>query len=44
MPKSEIPETWLKAESDEYNNIYLSDAQTFSVIAVVTWNLKNLSI
>lgn len=43
-PNSDIPKTWLMAESDEYDNIYLSDAQTFSVIAVVTWNLKNLSI
>ena len=39
----EIPDTWLKAESDEYENIYLNDGQTFSVIAVVMWNLKNLS-
>lgn len=42
-PSIQIPEIWLKAESDDYENIYLSDAQTFSVMAVVTWNLKNLS-
>jgi DNA polymerase V len=39
---SEIPNTWLKAESPEYQNIYLKPDQTFSVIAVVTWNLKKL--
>lgn len=53
MPKSEIneifghdakdiPETWLKAESKDYDNIYLKDCQTFKAVAVVTWNLKNL--
>lgn len=42
-PDMAIPETWLKAESDEYENIYLKEEQTFSVIAVVTWNLKNLT-
>jgi DNA polymerase V len=42
-PEAEnIPETWLKAESSEYSNIYLSDCQSFKAIAVVTWNLKNL--
>ena len=42
-PPEKIPATWLKAESPEYNNIYLSEGQTFQTIAVVTWNLKNLS-
>ncbi|WP_168377560.1 LexA family protein [Acinetobacter cumulans] len=53
MPKSEIdeifgpaakeiPPTWLKAESKDYDNIYLKECQTFKVVAVVTWNLKNL--
>lgn len=38
----DLPETWLKAESSEYSDIFLSDCQTFKAIAVVTWNLKNL--
>lgn len=41
-PTDRIPATWLKAESPEYNNIYLNEGQSFQVIAVVTWNLKNL--
>lgn len=43
--KSEdLPEAWLKAESPDYDSIYLKDGQTFEVVAVVTWNLKNLSV
>lgn len=37
-----LPEAWLKAESPDYDSIYLKDGQTFEVFAVVTWNLKNL--
>jgi DNA polymerase V len=38
----DIPERWLKAESPEYDNICLKPGQTFSVLAVVTWNLKKM--
>ena len=41
-PKT-IPAQWLQAESPDYNNIYLKDGQTFSVVAVVMWNLKKLA-
>ena len=37
-----LPDAWLKAESPDYPNIYLNADQTFSVVAVVTWNLKKL--
>ena len=37
-----LPEAWLKAESPDYDSIYLKDGQTFEVFAVVTWNLTNL--
>lgn len=40
----DLPEAWLKAESPDYDSIYLKDGQTFEVLAVVTWNLKNLSV
>ncbi|MCO8060288.1 MULTISPECIES: LexA family protein [Acinetobacter] len=39
-----LPEAWLKAESPDYDSIYLKDGQTFEVFAVVTWNLKNLMV
>lgn len=42
-PAEKLPATWLKAESPDYDNIYLKEGQTFQTIAVVTWNLKNLS-
>lgn len=44
FPAQEIPERWLKAESPEYGNIYLKPGQTFSVLAVVTWNLKKVLV
>ncbi|QIC79050.1 translesion error-prone DNA polymerase V autoproteolytic subunit [Acinetobacter indicus] len=40
----DLPEAWLKAESPDYDSIYLKDGQTFEVLAVVTWNLKNLTV
>ncbi|MCO8100109.1 LexA family protein [Acinetobacter indicus] len=40
----DLPEAWLKAESPDYDSIYLNDGQTFEVLAVVTWNLKNLTV
>jgi len=39
---NKLPDAWLKAESPDYQNIYLNADQTFSVVAVVTWNLKKL--
>lgn len=42
-PRDKMPATWLKAESPDYPNIYLNEDQTFRVVAVVTWNLKNLA-
>ncbi|EXE13929.1 peptidase S24-like family protein [Acinetobacter sp. 983759] len=41
---SSLPKVWLKAESPDYPCIYLTDGQSFEVVAVVTWNLKKLSV